>query len=119
MTDGSSSPPAHLSYATPQRRGRISRLVLLCFISSLLAPPAAFALVTSLEHDQVCPGCGGWAAGAAVAMAGVLLFGSGWALVRAIRLGPTLATVILGSISLAAGALFLLAAVGFYFAIQA
>ena len=86
---------------------------------NLLGAPAILGGLTLLDHDKVCPGCGGWGASVAIAAAGVALLGSIFALVAAIRSGAGIVSIVVASLAVAAGAMFLLVAAGFYFAIQA
>jgi hypothetical protein len=87
----------------------------LCFA----APASVFAILINLRHSQVCPNCGGWGAGIGVGLAGAMLLGSLWSLAHCIRRGANVASIIFAAMSLAGAAVFLLATIGFYFAIQA
>lgn len=111
-------PPTPLNYAS-RERPRVSRFVLACLGLSVVEPLAAWGALGILDHDQVCPSCGGWGAALAIALAGATLLASGGALLQAIRGGTRALTVVLGCLALALSALFLLAAIGLYFAIQA
>ena len=94
-------------------------MALAWLVVNILGAPAILGGLTLLEHDQVCPGCGGWGAGVANVAAGVALLGSIFALVAAIRSGAGIISIVVASLAVAAGSLFLVTAIGFYFAIQA
>lgn len=101
------------------RERRLSWVSFLMFLSCLAAPILIVAVIAPLTHDQICPSCGGWGAGAAiVAMLGFQA-AAVWTLVRAIHLPAKPASIILSAITCAIAALYVVGAVALYFAIQA
>lgn len=84
-----------------------------CFLGLLAAKRGM------LPHDAICPSCGGWGAGLAVAKTGLLLVACTIVLLRTIRLPGTRAAIVLSSLAVLLAAGYTLLAIGFYFAIQA
>jgi hypothetical protein len=78
-----------------------------------------FLVLGSLPHDQLCPSCGGWGAGAAVATTSGFVLLAVWATIRALRRRAAMLAIIALCLACAATTCHSLAAVAFYFAIQA
>ena len=110
-----------LPYATPEAPldRRLARSSIIVSIICLTGPLLMFLVLRSLPHDQLCPSCGGWGAGLAVAAtSGFVLLAAG-ATVRALRRCAGIGPVIALCLACAATTCYSLAAVAFYFAIQA
>ena len=110
-----------LPYATPEAplNRRLARSSIIVSIICLTGPFLMFLVLRPLPHDHLCPSCGGWGAGLAVAATSGFVLLAVWATIRALRRRAGIVAIVALCLACAATTCYSLAAVGFYFAIQA